>query len=168
MFIVDDPLLALILRFLVAMDRSDTSNEEFLQRQIQTLKRYLAQFPEHQQGEKAMEWIQQHAENYRRDWQRRTLSQQSFYLRCEDCPMQSLGASEQCEIHEQWLYLLRLYTAGKLSSQSYVEQALAALQGGKDQLKRRIPLQAQVAPGAKKQKKKKSKKKKRTDTRLSE
>lgn len=158
MFIVDDPLLALILRFVVDTDRSDTSNEEFLQRQLQTLKRYLAQFPESQQGEKAMEWIRQHAENYRRDWQRRTLSRQSFYLRCEDCPMQSFGASEQCEIHEQWLYLLRLYTAGKLSSQSYVEQALAALQGSKDELKRRVPPEAQETPPARKPKKKKKQK----------
>ena len=83
--------------------------------------------------------------------------------------MRSFGASEQCEIHEQWLYLLRLYTAGSLSSQSYVEQALAALQAGKDQLRRRIPLQAQVTPGAKKSKKPKKKKtKKRRDTGLSE
>jgi hypothetical protein len=104
-----------------------------------------------------MEWIQQHAENYRRDWQRRTLSRQSFYLRCEDCPMQSLGATEQCEIHEQWLYLLRLYTAGKLSSQSYIERALAALRDSKEQLRRRIPKNAELAPQAKKPKKKKKK-----------
>jgi hypothetical protein len=157
MFIVDDPLLTLILRFVTDTDRSDTSNEEFLQRQIQTLKRYLAQFPEHQQGAKAMEWIGQHAENYRRDWQRRTLSRQSFYLRCEDCPMQRFGATEQCEIHEQWLYLLRLYTAGKLSSQGYIERSLAALGDSKELLRQRIPSNPEVAPQAKKPKKKKKK-----------
>lgn len=137
MLIVDDPLLALILRFVVDTDQADADSEEFLKRQIQTLKQYVAQFPEREQGQRAMEWIEQRAKRYREDWQKRTVSQRTVHLRCADCPLAGRGASEHCEIHEQWLYLLRRYTAHEILSQDYIEQALALLRENRDQLKRR-------------------------------
>jgi len=160
MFIVDDPLLALILRFVVDTDSSPAANEEFLQHQIRTIKLHLAQSPGHEPGAKAMEWIEQHAEKYRRNRQRRAVSNRTGYLRCEDCPLASLGAAEHCEIHEQWLYLLRQYTAGRVSSRSYIESALDLLRQHKEELKMRSPkLDDGSEPKPKSKSKNKNKKK---------
>ena len=163
MLIVDDPLLACIMRFVTDSDASDAENRQFLQMQIQTLKQYLLRFPEEEQGERAMEWVAQHAENYRRDWQRRSVSRQTYYLRCTDCPLRYLGASRFCEIHEQWLYLVRQYMLGETRSRDYVEQSLGLLGQHKESLRlRRVLSQADVvAPAARKKKKQKKKKKKK-------
>lgn len=54
----DDPLLALTLRFVVDSGAPPDANEKFLQVQLNTLKRYLENLPEQEQGEQAMEWIE--------------------------------------------------------------------------------------------------------------
>ncbi|MGB5833485.1 MAG: hypothetical protein WBG92_16020 [Thiohalocapsa sp.] len=141
MFIADDPLLACIVRFVLSFDRSDAGNEEFLGVQIKTLKRHLLQFPTEEHDTRAMDWVVQHAADYRRYWQRRTISERTWSLRCEDCPIAERSADEPCEIHEQWLYLLRRYMLGDIRSRDYVERALALLQANKDALIcRRKPL----------------------------
>jgi hypothetical protein len=138
MFIADDPLLALILRFILDPDRSEVENEEFLRVQIKTLRKHLLQFPAEEQEARAMDWVVQHAAGYRRCWQRRAVSRQTWSLRCEDCPLRDrIDTAEHCEIHEQWLYLLRRYLTGELRSREYVQHALALLQGQKDALARR-------------------------------
>lgn len=134
MLIADDPLLACIVRFVSATDGSEPDNDDFLGIQIKTLKRHLLQFPPEEQDNAAMEWVMQHAANYRRYWQHRTISRQTWALRCGDCPVADRGAAEHCEIHEQWLYLLRRYMQGEIRSRDYVEGALALLQGHKDAL----------------------------------
>ena len=159
MFIVDDPLLALILRFVTNTDQSPAASEEFLQRQLKTIKQYLAKSPTDDQGAKAMEWIEQHAERYRRDRQRHDVTRRTAYLRCEDCPLASLGAAEHCEIHEQWLYLLRQYTAHEISSRSYIESALDLLRRHKEELKLRSPKRDEGSGQSSKSKKRKKKKK---------
>lgn len=143
MFIVEDPLLALILRFVVDTSKGGGSNEEFLNLQIQTLKKYLARFPDQEQGMRAMEWIEQRAQRYRQDWERRTVSHRTLCLRCADCPLADRGVEEHCEIHEQWLFLLRRYTSGTGVAAEFVEGALRLLQAHKDKLKARTQ-----APGA--------------------
>lgn len=158
MFVVDDPLLALILRFIADTDQSPAASEEFLRRQLKTIRQYVAKSPAHEQGAKAMEWIEQHAERYRRGRQRRVVSRRTVYLRCEDCPLASLGAAEHCEIHEQWLYLLRQYTAGQVSSRSYIESALDLLRRYKEELKLR---NARLGEGTGRKPKSKKKKKKK-------
>jgi hypothetical protein len=176
MLIVDDPLLALILRFVVDTDEAGPTNEEFLRRQILTLRQYVAQFPEQEQGEKAMQWIERHAEGYRRSWQNRTVSQRTVHLRCADCPLTERGAAEHCEIHEQWLYLLRRYIAGQIRTRPYVEESLRLLREHKARLKRRgAASQPNEALSHEKPKKKKQKdkeknlrkRKKRKKTKLS-
>jgi hypothetical protein len=134
MFAVDDPLLSLILRFVTDRDDTEEANRQFLQLQVQALRQHLLRFPEEEHGERAMEWVTRHAEQYRKDWQRRTLSRESFALRCEDCPMRPMGASAHCEIHEQWLFLLRQYMLGETRSRDYVEQSLALLRLHKESL----------------------------------
>jgi|GEM_PF-1137108 len=137
MLIADDPLLACIVRFVSATDGSQPDNDDFLSLQIKTLKKHLLQFPPEEQDDAAMEWVMQHAANYRRYWQQRTISRQTWALRCGDCPVADRAAAEHCEIHEQWLYLLRRYMQGEIRSRDYVEGALALLQGHKDALIRR-------------------------------
>jgi hypothetical protein len=142
MHIVDDPLLALIMRFVVDTDQSSVSNEQFLRFQLKAMQRHLEQFPEKKRGEMAMEWIEQHAKVYRVRWQRREASRRTFHPRCADCPFEAMGAAEHCEIHEQWLYLLRRYTSSEISSRDFVEHALVLLRGDKDRLrssKRKMP-----------------------------
>lgn len=164
MFIVDDPLLALILRFVVNTDKATKANEAFLQRQLRTIKQYLAQFPAEEQGTRAMEWIEQHAEAYRRSWQRRTVSSGTLTLRCKDCPLKRIGASEHCEIHEQWLYLLRQYIAGQATTAGYVEESLNLLRQYKDELALRAPRKRKSAEKSVKKKKKGKQKKRAKET----
>lgn len=170
--IANDPLLACIVRFVKRTDASEHGDEEFLQLQIKTLKRHLLQFPADEQDDRAMDWVAQHAANYRRYWQRRTISERTWSLRCDDCPIADRGAGAHCEIHEQWLYLLRRYMLGEIRSRDYVESALALLQRHKDALiARRTSLRAED-PGSdpsptdklriKKKKKKSNKKKHKT------
>ncbi len=161
MFIVDDPLLALILRFVVHTDGEADANEAFLQRQIKTIKQYVARFPAEEQGARAMEWIEQHAAGYRRSWQQRAVSSATPSLRCKDCPLKRMGTAEHCEIHEQWLYLLRRYTAGEATTERYVEESLALLRSYKDALALRAPIKGDGKPGKKKEKEKKQKKPKK-------
>lgn len=143
MFVADDPLLACIARFVLPEEGSGSDNAEFLRFQIKTLRRHLVQFPAEEQDERAMDWVVRHAADYRRYWQRRSISEQTWALRCEDCPIAARGAAEHCEIHEQWLYLLRRYMVGEIRSRDYVERALALLQANKDALtSRRPPLPA--------------------------
>jgi ribosomal protein S15P/S13E len=170
MFTANDPLLACIVRFVLRADESEADNEAFLALQIKALRRHLLQFPADEQDDRAMDWVVQHAADYRRYWQRRTISEQTWSLRCKDCPVAERGSVEHCEIHEQWLYLLRRYMLGEIRSRDYVERALSLLQEHKDALRRRRqpwPAKAgadarsdgKAKKGQKKGKKKKGKKK---------
>ncbi len=158
---LDDPLLALLLRFVIDTDQTPVANEAFLQRQIKTIKWYLTQFPSSEQEARVMEWIERHAERYRWEWQRHDMSSRTAYVRCKDCPLAGLGAYEHCEIHEQWLYLLRQYTTGQVNSRSYVESSLEMLQHYKDGLKLRCERYSESTVQSPKPEKKKKKKKKK-------
>lgn len=166
MFTANDPLLACIVRFVLRADESEADNEAFLGLQIKALRRHLIQFPADEQDDRAMDWVVLHAANYRRYWQRRTISEQTWSLRCKDCPLAERGSVEHCEIHEQWLYLLRRYMLGEIRSRDYVARALSLLQAHKDALAcRRQPSPAQVVADARtdgkpKKRQKKGKKKK--------
>ena len=134
MCVVDDPMLALILRFVLNHEQLDVSDEEFIQRQIESLKCHVAQFPEELQEAKAMEWIEQHAENYRRAWQRRVVSKTAVNKRCVDCPLIHLGSSQNCAVHDDWLALLNRYLSKELTSAEYIDNALTLLQEHKSEL----------------------------------
>jgi hypothetical protein len=142
-------------------DRADS--EEFLQRQLKALRKHLAQFPDEERGARAMEWIGEHAARYRRDWERNRLASRTIYLRCADCPLVGVDAEEQCEIHEQWLYLLHRYLAGEAKTRDYVEDCLALLRDYKAKHAQRLNVFSigMIEPGKDKKRKKKGKKKKR-------
>ncbi len=165
MFVIDDPMIALILRLVVDTEDSGSDTDEFLQRQLKAMRQYLAPFPHEEHGAKAMEWIGQHAKRYRRDWERNAVASRTVYLRCADCPLADLGAAEQCEIHEQWLYLLHRYLSKEVTTRSYIENALATLREYKQQQKLRVDLSNGTSekekPKKEKHKRKKKDKKKR-------
>ena len=133
---IDDPLLSLILRFVLSNDELEVPDENFIHRQIHALQDYIAQFPEADQEKKALAWIEQHAEKYRRNWEKKTVSTYVSKAPCVDCPMVDEGdAGHHCVIHEEWLQLLEAYCHDYICTRSYIENAVALLQKHKSQLK---------------------------------
>jgi hypothetical protein len=135
MGIVDDPLLALIARFVSGGREPDVSDSEFLDRQLKAVRAYVAQFPDAERNARVLEWIEEHAARYRRDWQRQEVSNRLSEVRCADCPLVSRGSGAYCEVHGRWLELLSRFLAGDISSRAYVEDALQLLTLYKDLLK---------------------------------
>ena len=135
MYIVDDPLLALITRFMGDSQNVAVSDTEFLIRQINAIEDYIGQFPDSERDERAIEWIAAHAREYRRQWQKKTIAQTLVKVRCPDCPLTGTHQSLHCEIHTFWLSLLQHYIADDISSQEYVESTLKLLGRYKDRLK---------------------------------
>jgi len=135
MYIVDDPMLALITRFRGEDAQNlEISDEEFLLRQIAIVKNHVRQFPDSERSARAMEWIATHARQYRRQWQRHAVAKTLLKARCPDCPLAGEQRSS-CEIHAFWLKLLQQYIADDLSAQEYVENALKLLGRYKNRLK---------------------------------
>ena len=135
MYIVDDPLLALISRFMCQNQHLEVSDAEFLLRQISAIEEYVGPFPDSERKQRAMEWIGAHAREYRRQWQKNAVAQILVKARCPDCPLLGERRSPQCEIHAFWLSLLQHYIADDISSQEYVESTLKLLTQYKDRLK---------------------------------
>ena len=138
MTIIDDPLLALILRFVVREEGIDIEDDAFIQTQIETLQQHLDRYPREERGERALQWIETHAENYRREWQRKTVSEQADVIRCGDCPLAHSGTRETCKIHDAWLELLNGYIAEEIDSRRYVEKTLRLLRDNKERLRIRL------------------------------
>ena len=134
-FIVDDPMLALIARFVCGGAQLHLSEGEFILDQIDTIQRYVAQFPTEQRNARAIEWIEKHAERYRQAWQKRAVYAQAVQTRCSDCPLAEGDLTAHCQIHHRWLDLLHRYMVGEVSSRRYVEDTLHLLTDYKTHLK---------------------------------
>jgi hypothetical protein len=143
MFIVDDPMLALIARFVMDADHLEVSNDRFLREQVQAIEEYVGQFPEDQRQSRALEWIAEHAKHYRIAWQRRVVVDGLTQRRCSDCPLVRDEAGSRCKIHAEWSRLLQDYLDEKVTSRGYVEDALRLLKDNKSML-----LPPRVAPRA--------------------
>jgi len=136
MCIIDDPMLALIARFVVEdIDNLSISDEIYLQHQVAEIRSYIENTPRKQQQQLAMAWIKEHAEQYRQEWQRRTFSEIALNKRCTDCPLVQDGAKSSCIIHNRWIVLLEEYIADKIDSDIYVEETLNLLNQNKTNLK---------------------------------
>jgi hypothetical protein len=135
MFIIDDPMLALIARFGCSEGQLQLPEREFMRDQIATIQRYVAQFPAEQWNARALEWIEAHAERYRQAWQKKAVYVQAMQTRCPDCPLAEEGLTSHCQIHHRWLDLLNRYMAGEVSSRGYVENTLRLLSEYKTRLK---------------------------------
>ena len=135
MLIVDDPMLALIVRFVADGRDIDISDGELQRQQIRAISDYVSRFPPKEKNTRAMEWIAENAQRYRRQWQRRVVTAQLSDFRCPDCPLVREDSSLPCEIHGRWLETLNSYLEDEMSSAQYVESTLKLLQAHKAQLK---------------------------------
>ena len=136
MCIIDDPMLALIARFVVEdIDNLSISDEMFLQHQITEIKSHIEKSPTKQQQQLALEWIKEHAEQYRQEWRRRTFSKVVLDKRCADCPLIHDSSSSFCTIHSKWVVLLNEYVADKIGSDEYIKETLNLLEQNKTNLK---------------------------------
>jgi len=135
MYIVDDPTLALITRFVGDSAHPALSDTEFFRQQVAAIKEYVERFPPDERQLRALAWIEANAMEYRRQWQKRAAMDVLAKVRCPDCPLSGGDALTPCAIHARWLTLLRRYAANELSSHEYVETSLALLTGHKDRLK---------------------------------
>lgn len=136
MCIIDDPLLALIARFVVEdIDNLSISDEIFFQHQVSEIRSFIENAPRGQQQQLALVWIEKHAERYRQEWQRRTFSRIVLGKRCADCPLTHDNSKYFCIIHSGWVVLLKEYIAGEISSHKYIEETLHLLNQHKTNLK---------------------------------
>jgi len=136
MSILVDPMLALIARFVVKdIDDLSFSDEAFLRQQFKEVKGHIEDAPKEQQQKLALTWIKEHAEQYRREWQRKTFSRMVLAKRCPDCPLRHDDSKRYCTIHTRWVVLLKDFIADKISSTQYVEETLDLLKENKANLK---------------------------------
>jgi len=135
MFVVDDPMLALIARFVAGSREFGISDEELQQRQIRAIRNYVSRFPEEERQKRAMEWIEANAERYRRQWQRAMVAECLTDTRCFDCPLLLDDTASQCEIHDRWKEALDRYLEDAISAAQYVESTLKLLEAHKNRLK---------------------------------
>ena len=62
MYIVDDPTLALIARFVGETHDVNVSDADFLFGQVAAIKRYVRQFPVAERQSRALQWIETYAQ----------------------------------------------------------------------------------------------------------
>jgi hypothetical protein len=135
MYIVDDPTLALIARFVSGRKELDFSDAPFFRDQIAAVQRHVGRYPPEEAEARALEWVQRHARQYRRVWQKTAMAARLSAARCPDCPLARGDLTVHCEIHDRWLDLLTRYVDGSLSSAGYVQRSLGLLRGQKSRLK---------------------------------
>jgi len=146
MYIVDDPILALITRFVGDAKNLNLSDADFLLKQIAAIEQHVEQFPAEERDTRALEWIEAYAREYRQQWQKQAAVGVLAQARCPDCPLDGGNRTTPCAIHDRWLELLRRYAATEISSREYVEDSLKLLGQYKDRLKSgRIRRQRQTA-----------------------
>lgn len=136
MWIIDDPMLALIARFVVEdIDNPSISDEMYLQHQVAEIRSCIENAPSEQQQQLALAWIKEHAEQYRQEWQRRVFSKIVLDKRCVDCPLINDSSKSSCVIHSRWVVLLNEYIADEIGSEIYIEETLNLLNQNKTNLK---------------------------------
>jgi len=129
-------MLVLIARFVGADRDPELSEQAFMRRQVEAIRAYVAQFPDEERNQRAVEWIEHSAEHYRRAWQRKYLSHWMRELRCPDCPLDDGRLIRHCEIHQRWSDLLSRYASEEITSREYVEKTLRLLSAHKQDLKK--------------------------------
>ena len=136
MSIIDDPMLALIARFVVEdIDHLSVTDEKYLHDQVAEIRRCIENSPGKQQQQLALAWIKEHAEQYRQDWHRRTLSRLVLDKRCADCPLIHEDSRASCAIHARWVALLNEYISDEIDSDIYIKETLSLLNQKKTKLK---------------------------------
>ena len=134
---LDDPMLALIARFVVGeAELLEPDNEQYLRDQLARIRRHIENFPAAQKEQAALDWIAEHAQRYRQEWyKRKQLPGLLPDRRCPDCPLVDHGSRSSCMIHRRWVGLLNEYVSGEIHSDAYVVATLRLLQEHKEHLK---------------------------------
>jgi hypothetical protein len=148
MYIVDDPTLALIARFVGGAAASELSDELFFRQQVAAIEAYIDRFPVAEREAQALVWIEANARQYRRQWQKQAAIDVLASSRCPDCPLAGGDRQTPCAIHRRWLTLLRRYASDQLSSQQYLGKSLALLTAYKDRLRVRHAREGQLSEPA--------------------
>lgn len=135
MHTLDDPMLALILRFVGRSQEVTFRDDAFLREQLMEIREHIKGAPAEEQQARAFEWIEKHAREYRDQWVRGIVDEELSGQRCPDCPLARSDLADKCRIHEQWLELLRRYIGDEISARTYAEYALELLARHKENLK---------------------------------
>lgn len=143
---IDDSVFALILRFAGFKQELSFHADDFLKKQLQEIAAHIKQYPPEERRSHALRWIEQYAGEYRKSWNKEVITREVLDHKCSDCPLDNGNAAEHCEIHDQWLELLKKYATYEINSQEYVENALALLSAHKEDLRIKLstlPLEQQ-------------------------
>jgi hypothetical protein len=133
---IDDPLLALILRFVAPEPDTDLPREACMRLQIALIQEHIAKFPHEDRQVHAIEWVEQHARNFREECRGKLVAAaMANATKCRDCPLLETADTSPCVIHERWAGLVHQYVDQQISSADYVRSSLTLLQDHKDQLK---------------------------------
>lgn len=133
---IDDPLLALILRFVVADVDSRLPEEACMHLQVALIQDHIAAFPPQEREAHALEWVEQHARRFREDCKGKLVAAAlADGARCRDCPLLEAADGSPCIVHDRWAALIREYLNERITSAEYVRSSLALLQAHKEQIK---------------------------------
>jgi len=135
MYTINDSMLSLILRFVGRYQKITYSNYEFMQKQLTTIQKHIDKFPPKEKELRAIEWIEKYAREYRKMWEADIIDKELSNQRCPDCPLSGINVFEHCQIHDQWLKLLRQYVTDEINSKKYVKNTLKLLAQNKENLK---------------------------------
>ena len=135
MYVIDDSMFALLLRFVGREQEIKVCDREFLEQQLEAIRTYVEAFPAEERQMRAMEWIETYSRRYRKRFEKLIVKQQGEGQRCPDCPMADVSDLETCQIHREWLELLQQYVADELDSKQYVKDSLELLNRHKEDLK---------------------------------
>ena len=134
MYTIDDPMFALILRFIGKNHKISFCNNGFLHKQLKTIQEHVNKFPQEEQELRAIEWIEKYARQYRKKWEKETITKEFVGKRCPDCPLSKIKVWK-CQVHDEWLRLFQQYAIDEIDSKQYVEQNLKLLNQHKKHLR---------------------------------
>jgi hypothetical protein len=140
MYTIDDPMFALILRFVGHNKNITFSDYDFIQKQLKAIQEHIEKFPPEEQGLRAIEWIEKYACKYRKRWMKEIIDKKFSSQRCPDCPLSEINILEHCQIHEQWRELFQQYAADEINSKIYIENTLKLLAQHKEDLKIKLSM----------------------------
>jgi hypothetical protein len=140
MYTIDDPMFALILRFVGYNQEITFHDHGFIQKELKTIREHIKKYPSEEQGSRAIEWIEKYAREYRKRWEEEIIDKELSSQICSDCPLSVINDSEHCQIHEQWMTLLQQYAADEIDSKKYIENTLKLITQHKEDLKVKLSM----------------------------
>jgi excinuclease UvrABC ATPase subunit len=136
MYTIDDPMFSLILRFIGHNKKISFCDNGFLHKQLQAIQEHVNKFPQEEQELRAIEWIEKYARQYRKMWEKETMTKQFVGKRCPDCPLDKSKIKVlKCQVHDKWMKIFQQYANNEINSKQYVEKNLKLLSQHKEHLK---------------------------------